>query len=146
MIRISISAPKTAKINRAKIQHIVRTVLKGEGVADADISLAFVNNPTIQRLNEEFLGHQGPTDVLTFPLSETGEARLKGELVIGVAVARDEANRRGHAVEAELALYVIHGILHLCGYDDKNPRAVRRMRARERHYLALLDMPEISPC
>ena len=54
------------------------------------------------------------------------------------------AERRGHDVQAELALYVIHGLLHLCGYDDKSADGARQMRERERHYLERLGLPDIA--
>jgi len=85
-----------------------------------------------------------PTDILTFPLSEPGAKRLAGELVIGAEMALVHAAERGHDVQAELALYVIHGLLHLCGYDDHDDADLREMRARERHYLAVLGLPDIS--
>src|SRR5262249_25584166 len=109
MIRISIASPQeSVPIDRGQMRPGVRTVLEGEGVGEAAISLAFVDNPTIHQLNKRYLDHDEPTDVLSFPLSEAGERKLIGELVIGAEVARDEAASRGHEVSAELALYVIH--------------------------------------
>src|SRR5205823_1506484 len=105
-------------IDRARLREVVRTVLEGEHIKDAEISLAFVDSPTIHRLNQRYLQHDEPTDVLSFPLSEPNAAKLAGELVIGAEVAKAQAEERGHDVQAELALYVIHGLLHLCGYDD----------------------------
>src|SRR5438093_6213492 len=126
------------------MREVARAVLEGEGVADAEISLAFVDNPTIHRLNQRYLNHDEPTDVLSFPLSEPNAKRLAGELVIGAEVALAQANNRGHDVQAELALYVIHGLLHLCGHDDKTPEKARAMRERERHYLKELALPDIA--
>jgi probable rRNA maturation factor len=68
-----------------------------------------------------------------------------GELVIGAEVANAEAVAHGHDVQAELALYVIHGLLHLCGYDDKTEAGATEMRERERHYLSKLGLPDIAP-
>src|SRR5437016_9827953 len=120
MAKIAIASPQEAvAIDRARMREIVRTVLAGEEIADYEISLAFVDNATIHRLNKQYLDHDEPTDVLSFPLSEPNAKRLSGELVIGAEVAREQAAERGHDVGAELALYVIHGLLHLCGYDDK---------------------------
>ena len=121
-----------------------RTVLEGEQVADAEISLAFVDNATIHQLNKRYLNHDEPTDVLSFPLSEPGAKRLAGELVIGAEVAKVQAESRGHDVQAELALYVIHGLLHLCGHDDKTADHATAMRQRERHYLKALSLPDIA--
>src|SRR6266851_5074148 len=121
MSRISIASPQEiVSIDRGRMCETVRVVLEGEGVIETEISLAFVDNPTIHRLNQRYLQHDEPTDVLSFPLSEPNAGRLAGELVIGAEVALAQAQARGHDVQAELALYVIHGLLHLCGYDDKS--------------------------
>src|SRR5947208_15681655 len=120
MSKIAIHAnEEVIPIDRGRMREIVRGVLEGERVADHEISLAFVDNPTIHTLNKRYLDHDEPTDVLSFPLSEPNAKKLAGELVVGVEVAQAQAAERGHAVEVELALYVIHGLLHLCGYDDK---------------------------
>jgi probable rRNA maturation factor len=144
-MRISIASPQDAvSIDRARMRETVRTVLDGEGISDGEISLAFVDNATIHQLNLRYLNHDEPTDVLSFPLSEPNSGRLAGELVVGALVARDQAASRGHAIEAELALYVIHGLLHLCGYDDKSEAAARQMRQKEREYLQRLQLPDIT--
>src|ERR671936_491115 len=108
MGKIAIASPQeAAPIDRRRMRDIVRAVLEGEGAPDAEISLAFVDNATIQQLNKRYLNHDEPTDVLSFPLSEAGACRLAGELVISAEVAQHEAERRGHPVEAELVLYVV---------------------------------------
>src|SRR4051812_25916760 len=146
MGKIAIAVPQEIVApDRARMREVARAVLDGEGVKDADISLAFVDNPTIHRLNQRYLQHDEPTDVLSFPLSEPGAKKLAGELVVGVEVAKAEAEARGHDVQAELALYVIHGLLHLCGFDDHEPDAAVAMRQRERHYLQTLGIPDIAP-
>jgi len=146
MSRISIASPQEfVAIDRGRLRDVVRAVLDGEEVAEAEISLAFVDNPTIHRLNQRYLQHDEPTDVLSFPLSEPNAKKLAGELVIGVEIAQVQAAERGHDVQAELALYVIHGLLHLCGYDDHEPADAAAMHERERHYLRQLDLPDIAP-
>jgi probable rRNA maturation factor len=145
MLRIKVASPQViVPIDRARLREVARAVLAGEGVAAASISLAFVDNPTIHRLNRQFLDHDEPTDVLSFPLSGPGAKTLEGELVIGAEVAREQAAERGHDEQAELALYVIHGLLHLCGFDDTTAAGAREMRARERHYLQILGLPPIA--
>jgi probable rRNA maturation factor len=144
MIRVAVASPQeVVPIERKRMRDIVRAVLEGEGVTDGEISLAFVDNPTIHRLNQRYLNHDEPTDVLSFPLSEANARKLAGELVIGAEVARSQAESRGHEVEAELALYVIHGLLHLCGYDDHSDSGAAEMRQQERHYLGKLALPDI---
>jgi probable rRNA maturation factor len=144
MIRVKIANPHELALDYAKLRETARVVLEGEGIADAQISLAFVDNPTIHRLNKQFLNHDEPTDVLSFPMSGPIAKTLEGELVIGAEVAKAQAVERGHDVAAELGLYVIHGLLHLCGYDDHDDDEVKEMRERERHYLRTLGYPEIS--
>jgi probable rRNA maturation factor len=146
MGRISIATPQeTVPVDRARMREVVRAVLEGEGIAEAEVSLAFVDNPTIHSLNKRYLQHDEPTDVLSFPLSEANAKKLAGELVIGAEVAQSQAVERGHDVQAELALYVIHGLLHLCGYDDHEPADAGRMREKEREYLKQLGLPDIAP-
>jgi probable rRNA maturation factor len=144
MNRITISSPQDAvPIDRQKIRAAAHVVLAGENIEGAEISVAFVDNATIHQLNKRYLNHDEPTDVLSFPLSEG--KRLHGELVIGAEIAKLQAETRGHAVDAELALYVIHGLLHLCGYDDKDEGAAAEMRERERHCLRELGLPDVAP-
>src|SRR5262249_37587513 len=145
MGKIAIASPQeVVPLDRARLREVVRAVLDGERVKDAEISLAFVDNPTIHRLNQRYLQHDEPTDVLSFPLCEPTAAKLAGELVIGAEVAKAQAEEHGHDVQAELALYVIHGLLHLCGYYDHDDAGRRAMRERERHYLSLLSLPDIT--
>ena len=145
MSKIAIHSPQEIiAVERGRMREIARAVLDGEAIADYEISLAFVDNATIHTLNKRYLDHDEPTDVLSFPLSDAGAKKLAGELVVGVEVARERADELGHPADAELALYVIHGLLHLCGYDDKSPAAERAMRTRERHYLAQLGLPDIA--
>jgi probable rRNA maturation factor len=141
--RVSITClQELVPVDRVKLREMVRTVLGGEGKMESEISLVFVDNPTIHLLNQQYLHHDEPTDVLTFPLSEPESEKLVGELVIGVEVAQAEAADRGHDVQAELALYVIHGLLHLCGYDDRSRSTTKVIRERERYYLQALGFEE----
>src|SRR5438132_12903373 len=146
MIKISIASPQeTIPIDRLRMRTAALAVLEGEGIQGGEISLAFVDNPTIHQLNQRYLQHDEPTDVLSFPLSEPNASRLAGELVIGAEVAQAQAAVLGHEIHAELALYVIHGLLHLCGYDDKTEAGATEMRQREKHYLQQLGLPDIAP-
>jgi probable rRNA maturation factor len=146
MSKIAVACPQeTVAVDRGLLRSIARAVLEGEGVADYEISLAFVDDPTIHRLNLRYLQHDEPTDVLSFPLNDSGSKKLAGELVIGAEVALARSREHGHDVQHELGLYVIHGLLHLCGFDDREPADAAAMRARERHYLEQLGLPDIAP-
>ena len=129
MIKVSIHCPEELAIDRNPLRQAVRTVLDGEGYADAEISIALVDDATIHQPNKRYLDHDEPTDVLSFPL---GQKPLAGELIIGYQVAQRAAAEHGHDFLAEVALYVIHGLLHLAGYDDKTERKAREMHDRER--------------
>jgi probable rRNA maturation factor len=144
MIRVSVANPYEYPLDFQALKNAARAVLEGEGVREAKLTLAFVNNAHIHRLNKQFLDHDEPTDVLTFPYTDAGAKKLEGEVVIGYEVAQENAADRGHDVGPELILYVIHGCLHLCGYDDKVPRSAAEMRNTEREYLQKLGLPDIS--
>ncbi len=124
--------------DRKLLRRAVRSVLQGEGVPSAEISLTITSDQEIAVLNQTYLHHEGPTDVITFPLSRQDELTLEGEIVASAETALREAERRKLDPMQELCLYVIHGALHLCGHDDLAPSARRRMRSRERHYLGQL--------
>jgi probable rRNA maturation factor len=145
MIRTSIASPQDKiELPFAQLREASRVVLESEGVKEAKISLAFVDNQTIHGINKRFLEHDEPTDVITFPMSVFGANKLEGELVIGVEIALEQSQQRGHALAAELCLYVIHGLLHLCGYDDLKPDDAAEMRTKERQYLQALGLPDIT--
>jgi probable rRNA maturation factor len=145
MIAVSVASPQeVVPLEYARLKDCARAVLTGEGVEEAKVSLAFVDDATIAGLNKRFLDHDGPTDVLTFPLSRPGAKKLEGEVVMGAEVAVREAAERGHDPNTELCLYVIHGVLHLCGYDDGTPKGAAAMRRKEREYLRQLNLPDIA--
>lgn len=110
-----------------RLQRIARFVAAAEGFDHGRLSVAVVGARRMASLHRQYLGEDGPTDVLTFDLGcDLRHGRLDGEIVLCAAVAR-----RRVAWRAELALYLVHGILHLAGYDDRTPRDARRMHARE---------------
>ena len=143
MIGVSVASPQElVPLEYQRLKECARAVLEGEGVKEAKVTLAFVDDATIAGLNKRFLDHEGPTDVITFPYSRG--KKLEGEVVIGVEVAQREAAERGHDVNTELCLYVIHGTLHLCGYDDRDRKGAAQMRTKERAYLKQLNLPDIA--
>ena len=115
-------------------------VLEREGVTgDAELSLTFVDEDRMAALNEEFMGEAGPTDVLSFPLDpEPGPepVRLLGDVVICPAVAARNAPEHTGTYEDEVALLVVHGVLHVLGMDHADPDEAAAMAERERAHLA----------
>lgn len=121
-------------IDSKLITDATRAVLEAEGVARAEVSLAVVDDLTIHDLNRRFLSHDYPTDVLSFLLGQTGDY-LEGEVVASADTAVRSAADYDWPAMHELVLYVIHGTLHLLGYDDDTPEGRQRMRRRESRYL-----------
>ena len=112
------------------VRDLTRRVLEGEGVNDASLSIAFVDDSAIHAINRRHLNHDWPTDVITFRLSEPQET-LDAELVISAEMAAMTARESGVDPRDELMLYLIHGLLHLCGHDDVNEESTLAMRKRE---------------
>lgn len=127
-------------VDRKALAHLVRRALAAEGVARYAVSIALVDNPRIEALNRAHLGHEWPTDVISFPLSGPDEPVLAGELIVSAEMAALTARDAGLDPWCELALYVVHGLLHLCGYDDRAERDADVMRRREGAILAELGL------
>ena len=106
-----------------------------------ELSFAVLDDPTMHGVNRDTLDHDYPTDVLSFPMAS--EPVLVGEILVSADTARREAAARGHPAYHELLLYAVHGVLHLLGYDDHDPKARTRMRRAERAALAALGVPPV---
>ena len=124
------------QVDGAKLDQLVRVVLGAEDRRRGSISIALVDNATIHAINRTHLGHDWPTDVITFPLAGPDDPILAGELVVSAEMACSVAREIGVKPGEELALYVVHGLLHLCGYDDHDDADRCRMRLREGELLA----------
>ncbi len=126
---------------------LLASVLREEGVPPrAEASVVLVDVDDIAALNEEHLGHVGPTDVLSFPLDGSGpvpedEPWVVGDVVLCPQVASAQASGHAGDLAAELALLVTHGGLHLCGWDHADPDQEAVMWARERELLDRLHGP-----
>jgi probable rRNA maturation factor len=123
------------KVDRADVMRLVCDVLLAENRLDASISIALVDNDTIHKLNRLHLRHDWPTDVITFPLSGAVDPALAGELVVSAEMAVTTAREMRTEPRRELALYLVHGLLHLCGYDDSNECAAAAMNRRQSELL-----------
>lgn len=121
--------PRTA---RAFLEGVVAAALADVGRRQLEVSLLLTDDAGIAELHGRFLDDPTPTDVMSFA-NEDGV-----DIVVNVECARRVARRRGHSIRAETALYVVHGILHACGYDDSTPRKRTRMRAAEARILGTL--------
>jgi probable rRNA maturation factor len=152
MYAISIcNLQQSVAIDPARIEQVVRDALQSEQVVAAEISVALVNDERMHQLNRKHLGHDNSTDVLSFLLDCHVESassadphqppgrgkRLDGEVVVCAETAAREAGRFGWETGDELLLYVVHGVLHLCGYDDASDADRERMRLREADILQI---------
>jgi rRNA maturation RNase YbeY len=135
-VRVSGPKQRTRGLRRDRFGRFARGLLEALGEGEAELSVALVDDATGAALNRRWRGRAGPTDVLAFALREGRHARhrgaLLGDVVIAVGVARRQAEARGHALETECRRLLVHGVLHLLGYDHVRPDQARRMRAKER--------------
>ena len=122
------------------------TAIFREALVDrATLSIAIVDDPTIHGLNRQYLEHDYPTDVLSFLLERDADS-LEGEVIVSLDTAARRAAEFGWSAADELLLYVIHGTLHLVGYDDQAEAARGEMRAAERRVLAIFGIePRDAP-
>lgn len=121
----------------------VRLVLTEHGFQRGEISLAILDDPQIHSINRQFLEHDWPTDVITFPF-EADQDWLDGEIVISRETADREAQNQPWPPDDELMLYAIHGALHLVGFDDQTDDKRHEMKVKEREYLEKMKVPSAS--
>lgn len=127
-----------APLTRRFVRHVVTTVLAGEG-ATADVAVTFLGKDAMRRLNAEHLGHDWPTDVITFALPQP-DGTVAGDVYLCRYVAAREARARRQRVRTELVRLVVHGTLHVLGHehDEGSGRATSPMwRIQERYVTAL---------
>lgn len=140
-IFVTIDEPFLASVDATWVERIARGVLRAEAVPPAELGVLVTDDTRLRELNREYAGEDEVTDVLSFSLTEgeefaspDGILRL-GEVIISHPTAARQALEAGRSTEAEIAHLLVHGILHLIGYDHAGPKEDRRMRARERELL-----------
>ena len=116
-----------------------RLILSEHDITQGELSIAIVNDPMIRKLNKQYLEHDYETDVISFVLDQDESmGRLDGQLIVSTDTAARESVEAGWSFDAELLLYVVHGTLHLVGYDDKSEAAIPEMRSAEAEYMTKL--------
>jgi probable rRNA maturation factor len=114
-------------LSRARVADLARGVLRAEGVRDALLSVALVSVPRMRALNRAHLTRSGPTDVIAFGFARIGsKGPVVGDVYIAPDVARASARENGVTVREELARLVVHGTLHVLGYDHPEDEARTR--------------------
>ncbi|MFQ5730563.1 MAG: rRNA maturation RNase YbeY [Planctomycetaceae bacterium] len=127
-------------VDAGLLRDVVEWTLQSEGIESAEISVAVLDDAAIHALNRDYLDHDCPTDVLSFALSDAGGEHLEGEIILSAETACRWAAEFDWSPHDELVLYLVHGLLHLAGYDDHSPDDRNAMRQREQAVLARWDL------
>lgn len=122
------------RTERALVERVVAAVRDYVERPDLEVSLLLTDDKEIGELHEQFLGDPSPTDVMSFEMDDGAE------LVVSVETAQRVANEAGHEVDAEVALYIVHGMLHTVGFDDIEDDDRLRMRDAERAIMSRLQL------
>lgn len=138
-------------VRQTTLAHLAERVLSAVGESRSELSLELVGDRRMRRLNREYRKKDRSTDVLAFPIREAvmpqgmrPVTEMLGDVVISLPTALRQAKEAGRSIDDELAMLLVHGVLHLCGYDhERNPREATRMSRRER---ALFHLISPVPC
>ncbi len=136
---------KIIKLNQRKIKEIIRKILQYLKVDEkTEISALFTDDKFIRSLNTKYRGIDKPTDVLSFSLQEGAikypeveSDKLLGDIIISVETAQRQADNLNHSMEKELTVLLIHGLLHLTGYDHEKDKDYKIMREKESEILKI---------
>lgn len=121
-------------IHSSKIINLIHRVIKGEDIKEsAWINICFVDNPQIKKFNAKFLKTNESTDVLAFNLSD--EKKILADIMISTDTAIKQARKFKTTPDYELLLYVVHGLLHILGFDDRTKAGISLMRKKESEYV-----------
>ncbi|TMF11126.1 MAG: rRNA maturation RNase YbeY [Chloroflexi bacterium] len=143
-VLVSLDEQVRAAIDSERLERLASAVMEREGLPPGEVSVLITYDEMVRRLNREYAGEDTPTDVLAFSLTEGEEfaspddvLRL-GEVIISYPTARRQADDAQRPVRDEIEHLLVHGVLHLLGYDHAEPAEEERMRGREHELLAAL--------
>jgi len=126
-------------VDLGKVRTLCERILDDNGVTSGKINVVLVDSYTIQQYNRDFLQHDYPTDTISFTTEYLrDEGHLEGEVLVCTEIAKERAEEFSWTAEEELLLYVVHGMLHLIGFEDATPEQQAIMQEKERNYLATL--------
>lgn len=130
------------------LEHAACAALKHQQKSTkTNLSVVLTDNRKLRALNRDYLGIDAPTDVLSFPASESDPetgSRYLGDILISIPYARDGAKQAGNSFEAEVQLLVVHGVLHLLGHDHAKPKEKARMWKAQREILIELGLGDVQ--
>lgn len=144
-IRIEISTDHqvTSPINSHLVRAAVVAAAKERGFKHGNIGVRITDDATIHRINRDHLGHDYPTDVISFDYG-SADAKIEGEMVVSAETAACRATELGWPTEHELALYIVHGTLHIAGLDDLSDADRAIMRTAEQRAMISLGIEQIT--
>lgn len=129
------------------LERAARATLDLAAAPDSDLTLVVTSDARLRALNRDFLGRDAATDVLAFPSDETDPEtgrRYLGDVILSLPRAREQAAERGHALQAEVQLLVVHGVLHLLGHDHAEAQEKARMWAAQAQVLERLGLDQVK--
>ena len=136
--------------DQARLDRQARAILSDVGEASAELGILFVGDQRMRSLNRQYRGKDRTTDVLAFAMREAphSSSSVLGDVVIAVPTAARQAKEGQRSLDEELTVLLVHGILHLCGYDhERSEKEARRMHRRERMILgSLARLPKLAGC
>lgn len=135
-IRFFYQSPTFYFPQRRELKSFLQQLIQQEGRRVEQIRIIFCTDEQLLAINRQFLQHNYFTDIITFPFSGKGEP-LEAELYISIDRIRSNAADWQTTVQRELHRVIFHGVLHLCGYNDKSSQQIKKMREREDYYLRL---------
>ncbi len=125
-----------ARLPIKSVQQSVQNVFQGEGIEEYEVNIIYVDSEFIAEMNEQYLQHEGDTDVITFALNEEDED-ISGEIYICAQVAARQAEEYKVSLQNEINRLAAHGALHLCGYDDSSDELRQEMSKLETKYMSV---------
>ena len=145
-LSVDVAFHHSTLLSESTIRDVTLAIARDFEWTQGEISIAIVDDPTIHRLNQEYLQHDYATDVLSFVLDSNPDTRfLSGEIIVSSDTADRVAREQTVKPESELMLYIIHGALHLVGLDDKEESKRNEMRAAELHYTSMFGVEYVPP-
>lgn len=134
-ITVTLDHP-TRTVDRLRVRRLVGHVIAAEGYTPHDVGIILTDHATVLELNQTYLDHNYHTDVLSFALHDASQDAIEGEVYIDLDTAAERHEEFGTSFEEEVLRYIIHGVLHLLGYEDATPTEKALMHEREDLYLA----------
>lgn len=138
MKNIDVEIHSKPSLTKTLVRSIVNEIAKDKGCKFSYLEISFVTKDIIHEINKEHLHHDYPTDIITFEYDRDEDDVIDGELIICSQVAEENAEEYGVSVESELLRLVVHGVLHLIGYDDTDEVKKKLMKSEEDRLVELL--------